>query len=101
MGFLMITLPKTTPAQTYATQCIMRNTYKKSCRTSLIESEEMLETIKLPCTEKHCNQAWNGKFYHFDRALKKFCAKKEHQRIEKGMCNRKYGDRQKRGFTSF
>ena len=52
----------------------------------------MLERIKLPCTEKQCDQAWNGKSYYFDRALKKFCAKKEHQRIEKGMCNRKYRD---------
>ena len=50
----------------------------------------MLERIKLPCTEKQCDQAWNVKSYYFDRALKKFCAKKQHQRIEKGMCNRKH-----------
>ena len=46
----------------------------------------MLERIKLPCTEKQCDQAWTVMSYHFDRALKKFCAKKEHQRIEKWMC---------------
>ena len=63
----------------------MRKTFVKAV-VPVLESEEMLERIKLPCTEKQCDQAWNVKSYHFDRALKKFCAKKEHQRIKKGMC---------------